>query len=101
MGVVDRGIMEAIVENGRFELAGCSDQGWSAHTEGITVAGHKVCPVYAPKKIMEYDFDYVVIGVSRFEFRQQITEKLLSLGVPEEKIAKIDQSLLIEANLPF
>lgn len=101
MGVVGRGIMEAIAETGRFELTGCSDQGWSVHAEGINIAGYKVCPVYAPEKIMECDFDYVVIGVSRYVFRQQITEKLLSLGVPEEKIARIDQSLLIEDNLPF
>lgn len=101
MGVVGRGIMEAIVETGKFELAGCSDQGWSAHAEGLTVAEDKICPVYAPEKIKECDFDYVVIGVSRYVFRQQITEKLLRLGVPDEKIARIDHSLLIEANLPF
>ena len=101
MGVVGRGIMEAIAETGKFELAGCSDQGWSAHAKGITVAGNKVCSVYAPEKIMKCDFDYVVIGVSRYVFRQQITEKLLSLGVPMDKIASIDQSLLIEDNLPF
>lgn len=101
MGVVGRGIMEAIVETGKFELIGCSDQGWDAHAEGIIVDGHKVCSVYAPEKIMECDFDFVVIGVSRYVFRQQITEKLLRLGVPEKKIASIDQSLLIEDNLPF
>ena len=101
MGVVGRGIMEAIVETGKFELAGCSDQGWSAYAEGVTVAEDKICPVYAPEKIKECDFDYVVIGVSRYVFRQQIMENLLRFGVPDKKIAKIDHSLLIETNLPF
>lgn len=101
MGVVGRGIMEAIVSEKRFDLVGCSDQGWRAHSEGFVIQEGKVCTVYPPEEIIECNFDYVVIGVSRFRFRQQITEYLVGLGIPEEKIAKLDQTMLTEDNLPF
>ena len=101
MGVVGQGIMEAILENRKYELVGCSDQGWKKHSGGMKKNDGIICKVYAPEKIQYCNFDYVVIGVSRHGFRRQITEYLIELGVPCEKIAKLDQSLLTETNLPF
>ncbi len=101
MGVVGRGIMEAIVESGKYELVGCSDQGWRKYSSGFDMGNGKICRVYAPEDLKNCDFDYVIIGVSRHGFRQQITEHLHGLGVPYGKIARLDQSLLIEENLPF
>lgn len=101
MGVVGYGIMEAILSREDYILVGCSDQGWKAHKDGLRFADGNICKVYPTEKILECDFDYVIIGVSRYNFRKQITELLLNLGVPEKKIALIDQSQLIEENLPF
>ncbi|MBR3622282.1 MAG: glycosyltransferase family 2 protein [Selenomonadaceae bacterium] len=100
MGVVGRGIMEAVTLSKKFFLVGCSDEGWRAYADGVAI-GDKFCPVYSPEKIKECDFDYVVIGVSRYRFRKEIEKVLIKYGIPENKIATPDQYLLIEENIPF
>lgn len=101
MGVVGRGIIEAIHSSGRFVLVGCSDQGWQQYADGFYFGDGECCKVYDSARIKDCDFDWLVIGVSRAGIRQEIQEYLFRQGIEKAKIAEIDIDLLIEENLPF
>ena len=60
MGVVGRGIMEAIIAEKIFDLVGCSDQGWRDYVEGFAIDGNTICPVYPPEKIKKCNYDYIL-----------------------------------------
>ena len=100
MGVVGQGMIRAITMSSRFYLVGCSDQGWQSFSKTVCISGSD-CKVYAPDDITEADFDYLIIAVSRANLRKEIELDLVRRGIAIEKIAHIDESLLIEDNLPF
>lgn len=101
VGTVGRGLIESIYDNGNYTLVGCSDQGWKLYSDGLFRNKKKICDVCAPEKINTFQFDYLLIGVSRDRYRQEIIRNLLDIGVSKDKIVNIDQTLLIEENLPF
>ena len=100
MGVLGQGIVRALAMSDRFTLIGCSDQGWRRFPKTMSMERHS-CKVYSPEEIMGLDFDYLIIAVSRARLRREIERELIEKGLVKEKIAQLDESLLIETNLPF
>lgn len=50
--------------------------------------------VSAPVKILDVEYDYVVLALLNAKTRDVVKTELVSLGVPEKKIADIDETLL-------
>lgn len=50
--------------------------------------------VQNPKKILEYEFDYVVIAILREKAAQSAKNDIINLGIPEEKIRWIEQKYI-------
>lgn len=100
MGALGERILHSLMISDRFCLIGCSDQGWRKFGGKIYLSGFE-CKVYAPDDILGLEFDYLIIAVSRAKLRSDIEAELVALGVSKDRIARIDEDLLIEENLPF
>lgn len=62
----------------------CKIVGWSDRTiEGYTELQGKLIP---PEKILEYEFDYLVIAVAEYAVAQEIKAKLIGMGIAPWKI---------------
>lgn len=42
--------------------------------------------VISPDNILDYDFDYIVVAISRSEIVEEVEKKLLSMGIEKERI---------------
>lgn len=60
--------------------------------------GHAIEDV---SKLLDTFYDYVVIAVLDIKIVKEIEEYLLEMGIPENKTAKIEASVISEENLPL
>lgn len=56
--------------------------------------------IQSPSIINDYDYDYIVIAIIRWNSANSAKQELVELGVPEEKIILIDSNCLKYENLP-
>ena len=93
-GVMGQQLFSALEFSDKFKVVGWSDKGWQSYKmQGL--------PVISPQDILQLEYDYLIISVTRKVLVKQIEEELLELGIEKRKIAVLDEKLLTQENLPF
>lgn len=84
MGAFGKKMVSYIRSNDKFCLVAWTDSKLKLH-EQIS----KKCEIIVPEDINNVDYDYVVIASIKSVFIDQIKKRLISLGIPEEKIVHV------------
>lgn len=86
--VYGAGLFGDIIYQSFMQMSVCNIKLW---VDSNYETYEKVAP---PEKILEEEYDYVLLAVLRANARESIKEKLMELGIPNHKIADMDQTLL-------
>jgi hypothetical protein len=92
-GIIGTHIVQALEGNNDFEVAVWVDK----YSTSQPLENHRVEPM---SKLLEVEYDYVIITVESAKLAEEIEKDLLAYGIPEEKIAKMDAALITEDILP-
>lgn len=72
-----------------YTLIACSDKKWKTYIEK-EIPFYKTIDIIDPRRIMELDYDYVVITVLDSEVSSKILMELDNIGVPKSKVKLVD-----------
>ena len=92
-GILGQQIVGAMQKQKEYTIAGWVDMGWKYYQK----QGKKV---ESPQKMMEFQYDVVIIAISRSSIAKQIKRDLVKNGIDTDKIAEVDESLFVESNIP-
>lgn len=102
LGTFGREILKTLSEKkDKYQIVGCSDQGWRQYEGFYHIDNSEMCRVYSPDKIKRVSFDKILIAVTRHGLAKDISRELISFGVDQSKIATIDEKVLTYSNLPL
>lgn len=93
-GIFGQQIITALKDNPDYNVVGWLDKGWESYSK----SGLDVLP---PASALKIDFDYIIISVTRKLIVTQIENELIEMGIPKQKIAEFDLSVLTAENLPL
>ena len=102
LGTLGREILKTLSEKkDKYQVMGCSDQGWRQYKGVYHIDNSEMCRVYSPDKIKMVSFDKILIAVTRHGLAEDISRELISFGVDQSMIAMIDEKVLTDSNLPL
>lgn len=92
-GAIGKEMMRVLNSEKNYDVVLWVDRGFKTYRE-------KGLAVESPDKIVFVKFDYIIITVADQRARNQIKNYILSIGVPEEKIAETDMSVISAEAIP-
>ncbi|MCI8535101.1 MAG: glycosyltransferase [Hungatella sp.] len=93
-GKLGEQLYNAVKGDTDYTIVGVADKNWQSYREqGVDII--------APEEIFCKEYDYIIIAITYVNIRTQVKKELIKIGVPEDKFAEIDISLMDEVHLPF
>lgn len=93
-GQLGKQIYNAVKISKDYKIIGIADRNWQLYRrQGLDAI--------TPKEILCQEYDYIIIAITYENIRNQVKKELIKMGVPEDKFAEIDISLMDELHLPL
>lgn len=87
MGQRGQKLVESLQGHTDYTIVGLSDKNYESIAQGQY-------SIIRPSDIEKYDYDYLVLTIAKKTIRNEIIEELTQFGVPREKIAEPDISVI-------